>query len=313
MTCGIYLIKNKKTNQLYIGQSNDIKRRWREHCSRRDLASSRVDNAIQKHGKDSFLLQTITELPDNTETLNKHETYWIKFYNSYEDKYHYNLTPGGEISPMKNPEIIEKFFVGENNPMKRTEVVEKVSGKNSYKYRHDIDENISIIINDLFNGISLGKLSKQYNVDSRTLRNRLENHIPEDELKEIIETNRNKALSKARKGKKTTNYENEEDAEKIIEKYRKTMCEKNKNGMCFLKVKKCQECARGFYFQYSFTDIKTKENINISRVSLKQLLKEVVKQGHSPLIVDEEKFSNVVKLDNDLITFTEFKEIISKY
>ena len=200
---------------------------------------------------------------------------------------------------------------GEKNPMKKPEVVEKITGQNNYKYRHDLDDNMSDIINELYNGTSLRNLSNQYNVDPRTLRNRLDKHIPEDELKDMIEINRSKALSKARKGKKSTNYDNEQKAEKIIKEYRKTMCKKNKNGMCFLKVKKCRECARGFYFQYSFTDIKTKKNININNVSLKQLLKDVIKKGYFPIIVDGEKFSNVIKLDNDLITFTEFKEIVN--
>ena len=29
--CGIYLIRNKINNKIYIGQSNNIHRRWLEH------------------------------------------------------------------------------------------------------------------------------------------------------------------------------------------------------------------------------------------------------------------------------------------
>lgn len=36
------------------------------------------------------------------------EEYYIWKYNTYEDKNHYNLTPGGDFCPMKVPEIAKK-------------------------------------------------------------------------------------------------------------------------------------------------------------------------------------------------------------
>ena len=37
MASGIYMIKNKKTGQMYIGQSKHIKRRWVDHKYERGL------------------------------------------------------------------------------------------------------------------------------------------------------------------------------------------------------------------------------------------------------------------------------------
>ena len=48
MTCGIYMIKNLITNQLYIGQSVNIERRWGEHCNLKDMRYSYIERAIKK-------------------------------------------------------------------------------------------------------------------------------------------------------------------------------------------------------------------------------------------------------------------------
>ena len=114
MVCGIYLITRKDTSQKYVGQSVNIARRWRHHIRGYDLEHSRVERAIRKYGVDKFDFQIITELPNDINTLNIHEKYWIKFYNTYEDKNHYNLTPGGDFNPMRVPEIVKRMS-GENH------------------------------------------------------------------------------------------------------------------------------------------------------------------------------------------------------
>lgn len=125
MTCGIYLITREDTSQMYVGQSVNIEKRWKEHIRGADIDSSRLEKAMRKHGVDKFSLKIITKLPNVEKELNSHEKYWIKFYNTYEDRFHYNLTPGGEISPMKNPDIVKKALKnrkdlsGPNNPFYR--------------------------------------------------------------------------------------------------------------------------------------------------------------------------------------------------
>lgn len=114
MACGIYLITHKDTSQKYVGQAVDIKDRWKHHINGYDIEHSRVDRAIRKHGVDKFHLQVITELPNDKKVLDVHEKYWIKFYNTYEDKNHYNLTPGGDFNPMHDPDIVKRMS-GENH------------------------------------------------------------------------------------------------------------------------------------------------------------------------------------------------------
>ena len=86
---GIYKITNKINGKIYIGQSNDIKRRFLEHTYRDKLP---IDIAIKKYGKENFSFEILEECP--TEQLNEKETYWIKELKAL--KYGYNCTIGGD-------------------------------------------------------------------------------------------------------------------------------------------------------------------------------------------------------------------------
>lgn len=48
MTCGIYMIKNKKTGQMYIGQAFDIEKRWTRHIKSGDL--KRLKKNVKEKG-----------------------------------------------------------------------------------------------------------------------------------------------------------------------------------------------------------------------------------------------------------------------
>lgn len=117
MTCGIYMIVNKETKQKYIGQSNNIERRWRDHYNSPQKKNQYFSNAIHKYGKNAFeyyILYSINEY--DIDLLNKMEQYYIWKYNTFKDKSHYNMTPGGNFNPMLLKEHSLKV-AGKNNPM----------------------------------------------------------------------------------------------------------------------------------------------------------------------------------------------------
>lgn len=116
MTCGIYKITRKDTGQMYIGQSKDIEARWNGHIHSPQSKKSYIDRAIRKYGRENFDFQIICELEKDDDLLNAMEEYYIWKYNTYEDKNHFNLTPSGDFSPMKVPEIAAKIS-GENHYM----------------------------------------------------------------------------------------------------------------------------------------------------------------------------------------------------
>lgn len=138
MTCGIYLIENKKTGQQYIGQSDNIERRWKQHLRSQSRRNSYIDNAIYKYGGENFTLSIICKLEKDDDLLNAMEEYYIWKYNTYKDKNHYNLTPGGDFNPAKLPEVrakLSKALSGRKLLQKTKDKLSKIkSGKNHPMY-----------------------------------------------------------------------------------------------------------------------------------------------------------------------------------
>lgn len=183
MVCGIYLITHKETSQKYVGQSIDIGRRWRHHIMGYDIEHSRVERAIRKHGVDKFNFQIITELPNDIKLLNCHEKYWMKFYNTYEDKNHYNLTPGGDFNPMRVPEIVER-----------------ISGKNHSFYGQHHTEETRRKISEAKKGVSYGR---NFAVSESNRRRAGKNHplYGKSPSEETL-----KKQSESKKGEKNVNW-----------------------------------------------------------------------------------------------------------
>ena len=86
---GIYKITKKSNGKSYIGQSNDINRRFKEHKYKIDIP---IELAIQKYGSDAFEFSILEEC--SQEQLDEREIYWIQYYNTYKG-FGYNCNAGG--------------------------------------------------------------------------------------------------------------------------------------------------------------------------------------------------------------------------
>ena len=100
MSCGIYRIINKINGHSYIGLSNNIEKRFKDHISKAfNLNDKEKDNvlykAIRKYGKDNFYYEILEECPP--EQLKEKEIYYINLYNTYKNREDYNETPGGDL------------------------------------------------------------------------------------------------------------------------------------------------------------------------------------------------------------------------
>lgn len=80
----------KEDGRVYIGQTNNIKTRWKPSAYKNCV---KFYNAIQYYGWDSFTHEII-ENNLTLEEANKLETYYIQKYNSIENGF--NLNSGGE-------------------------------------------------------------------------------------------------------------------------------------------------------------------------------------------------------------------------
>lgn len=92
--CGIYRITDLTTGKSYIGQSVDIKERFRQHIKSAltyGKATNKLYSTMQKSGVHNFTFEILEEVP--RENLNERETYWIEFYKTKD--FGLNATRGG--------------------------------------------------------------------------------------------------------------------------------------------------------------------------------------------------------------------------
>ena len=79
--CGIYKITDLTTGKSYIGQSVDIKERFRQHIKSAltyGKATNKLYQTMQKSGIYNFIFEVLEEVP--RDKLNEREIYWIEFY-----------------------------------------------------------------------------------------------------------------------------------------------------------------------------------------------------------------------------------------
>ena len=100
MAIGIYKIQNKLNNKIYIGQSIDIARRWKQHIAaskdiKHPLYFDELYKDFRKYGIDNFDFSIVEETTKNR--LNDRELYWMKYYNSLQHGYNINAAAGQKI------------------------------------------------------------------------------------------------------------------------------------------------------------------------------------------------------------------------
>lgn len=97
----IYCITNILNNKQYIGQTiTTIEHRASQHFSTTKHSTQLIKRAIQKYGKENFLVEEIEKVSSKTKTelrniLNEKEIYYIQKYNTYIKNGGYNLDKGG--------------------------------------------------------------------------------------------------------------------------------------------------------------------------------------------------------------------------
>ena len=93
--CGIYCIENLINQNKYIGQSNDIYTRWKEHkfeLNKNTHHNRYLQNAWNKYGTENFQWNILEEC--EYEKCFDREIYYIQLFNSFDQGY--NLTRGGD-------------------------------------------------------------------------------------------------------------------------------------------------------------------------------------------------------------------------
>jgi group I intron endonuclease len=192
----IYRIKNLINGKIYIGQTQNIKRRFYEH--KHELKSGKhhnkhFQNSFNTHGEENFSFEVIEECEVNK--LDEREIYWIDYCDTVNKKKGYNQSTGGNtLRGSANPffrkhhtskakEKMSKFrkglfageknyfygkrFIGEDNPFYGKQHTEEVRKKMSDKHHKKklSDKQVEEIIYILLEGtIKQNKIANMYNV-----------------------------------------------------------------------------------------------------------------------------------------------------
>lgn len=90
---GIYVIKSKESEKIYVGQSSNIYKRWEEH--KRALrsnyhANKHLQRAFDKYGESNFEFSILENC--TIKDLDERELFYINELKSYDSNYGYNAT-----------------------------------------------------------------------------------------------------------------------------------------------------------------------------------------------------------------------------
>lgn len=222
---GVIYKRTFPSKKCYIGQTiRNPQTRWNEENSAafdRNNSQQKLSNAIIKYGVENIENEIIDKAFTKKE-LNDKETYWIDYYNSFENGY--NMTRGGEggLAGEENPkyrhdldnEEIKQLYVEEGLPT--SEIAELLDANHNIISRRlksmgievkddrihdDIDdeeirrlyveeEKTTTEIADLF-GVSSGTISRRLkNINIEIKSNKIREDIDDEELKYLIEENK---------------------------------------------------------------------------------------------------------------------------
>lgn len=167
---GIYKITNLINGKIYIGQSVDINKRWRQHKRNAQIKGREYDKylyrAFRKYGLENFSFEVIEECP--RELLNEKETYYIQYYKANDETFGYNETSG-----YNQPQY---GFQGENHPKHKLTEEEVYYIRECYNQHYDKDEIYEEFSNRLseggFHKIWLGQNWRNVHMDVFTEENR---------------------------------------------------------------------------------------------------------------------------------------------
>ena len=166
----IYKITNNINGKVYIGQTNNLKRRIQEH--KHDKRKNKpIHSAIVKYGWKNFSVEVLYY----GENYNEEEKKWIKYFDSQNKDKGYNIVEDGQDSS------------GEDNPaakltQKQVDIVLDLL-LNTDKSINQISKETGISVRNIHH-INNGE---SWNNPRYTYPIRLVNHLSEEKIKEIIE------------------------------------------------------------------------------------------------------------------------------
>ena len=124
--CGIYKIENLINHKVYIGQSINIKIRWKNHLKvsknpNSDCYEYPLYKAFRKYGINNFSFEILEEC--SKDSLNQRERYYINKYNSLDNNFGYNQRQVELVSRKLTPQQIKDIKEQLKNSLESTQKI----------------------------------------------------------------------------------------------------------------------------------------------------------------------------------------------
>lgn len=137
MTSYVYLVIDNSNDKCYVGKTNDIDRRWKEHCSERTKTAGGLllRRAIQAHGVASFSLQILGQF-ENEDEAYEFEDRMVEEKNTKSPN-GYNLVDGGRGSTRPSDDVRRRMSESQKRRFSNPDEREKISKSNTGKSRSE--------------------------------------------------------------------------------------------------------------------------------------------------------------------------------
>jgi group I intron endonuclease len=141
MIIGIYKITNIINGKVYIGQSINIKKRWNQEKHGRGI-NNHLNSSFNKYGIGNFTFEILKVIeyytPSLQSILNDYEDFYIKEYNSTDNRYGYNKQQGGRVGFTITEETRLKASLAQKGKKQSQETINKrkETRKNNTGFKH---------------------------------------------------------------------------------------------------------------------------------------------------------------------------------
>lgn len=127
MTIAVYMIVNKIDGRFYVGQSNNVERRFKEHCGKRGKITP-VTADIVRFGVENFEVVLLKEFDTvQRDVMIETEMNYIREFNATDPAIGYNKVEGHMVGD-DNPNYGNNWDDGQKSRMSRIKIAQHVEG-----------------------------------------------------------------------------------------------------------------------------------------------------------------------------------------